>query len=111
MVRATFTKRFEVYWINLDPTVGAEVKKTRPCVVISPDSMNQGLQTVLVAPMTTTRKAWPFRISITHRKTKGLVILDQIRVVSKKRLHKLDGVIHAKTKTTILECLNSMFMR
>lgn len=78
--------------------------------MISPDSMNQGLQTVLVAPMTTTTKDWPFRIPVTHRKTKGQVMLDQIRVVSKKRLHKLDGKVQEKTKTAILECLNSMFM-
>ncbi len=111
MVKHTYPKRFEVYWVNLDPTIGAEVKKkTRPCVVVSPDSMNQGLQTVLVAPMTTTSKAWPFRVSVTHKKTKGQVMLDQIRVVSKKRLHRLDGSVHAKTKADILECLNTMFL-
>ncbi len=110
MVKPTHPKRFEVYRINLDPTIGAEVKKTRPCVVISPDSMNQGLQTVLVAPMTTTKKTWPFRIPVTHQKTKGQVMLDQIRIVSKKRLHKIDGMVHAKTKADILECLHTMFM-
>ncbi len=110
MVKPIHPKRFEVYWVNLDPTIGAEVKKTRPCVVISPDSINQGLQTVLVAPMTTTVKQWPFRISVSHKKTKGQVMLDQIQVVSKKRLHKVDGMIHAKTKTDILECLQTMFL-
>ena len=110
MVNSTHPKRFEIYWINLDPTIGAEVKKTRPCVVISPDSMNQGLQTVLVAPMTTTKKTWPFRIPVTHQKIKGQVMLDQIRVVSKNRLHKKDGMIHAKAKAEILECLHTMFM-
>ncbi len=106
----SYPKRFEVYWVNLDPTVGAEVQKTRPCVIISPDSMNQGLQTVLIAPMTTTLKNWPFRIAITHKKTKGQIMLDQVRAVSKKRLYKADGVISAKTKSDILKCLNDMFV-
>ncbi len=110
MVKSIHPQRFDVYWINLDPTLGAEVKKTRPCVVISPDSMNQGLQTVSVAPMTTTLKAWPFRVPVTHKKTKGQVMLDQIRVVSKQRLYKWDGVVSSKAKANILECLNTMFI-
>ncbi len=72
--------------------------------------MNQCLQTILVAPMTTTKKTWPFRIPVTHQKTKGQVVLEQIQVVSKNRLHKKDGMIHAKTKSEILECLHTMFM-
>jgi mRNA interferase MazF len=111
LVKVTYPKRFEVYWLNLDHTVGSEVKKTRPCVVISPDSLNQTLQTVLVAPMTTIPKKWPFRIPITHKKTRGQVMLDQIRVASKKRLHKADGRVSSKTQDDILECLNHMFMR
>ena len=91
MVKPTYPKRFDVYWVNLDPTIGAEVKKTRPCVILSPDSMNQGLKTVLIAPMTTTMKNWPFRVPVTHKKNKGQVMLDQIRAVSKKRLHKRGG--------------------
>lgn len=109
MVKAPFPKRFGVYWVNLDPTIGAEAKKTRPCVIISPNSMNQGLKTVLIAPMTTTMKNWPFRIPVTHKKTKGQVMLDQIRAVSKKRLHKADGTVSVKVKTGILECLKNMF--
>ena len=109
MVKASYPKLFGVYWVNLDPTIGAEVKKKRPCVIISPDSMNQGLKTVLIAPMTTTMKKWPFRVPVTHKKTKGQVMLDQIRTVSKKRLHKAYGVVSAKVKTGILECLKNMF--
>jgi len=109
MVKTSYPKRFGVYWVNLDPAIGAEVQKTRPCVIISPDSMNQGLKTVLIAPMTTTMKNWPFRVPVTHRKTKGQVMLDQIRAVSKKRLHKADGTVSAKVKIGILECLKDMF--
>ena len=109
MVKGRYPKRFEVYWINLDPTVSAEVKKTKPCVIISPDSMNQGLQTVLVAPMTTTKKNWPFRILVSHKGTEGQIMLDQVRTISKKRLAKTDGKIPVKTQNSILECLGNMF--
>ena len=111
MVKERYPKRFEVYWINLDPTVGAEVKKTRPCVIISPDSMNRGLQTVLVAPMTTTAKNWPFRIAIAHKGKKGQVMLDQIRAISKKRLVRQDGNLSIRSQNSVLECLSAMFIR
>ena len=111
MVRIHFPKRFEVYWINLDPTVGAEVKKTRPCVIISPNSMNQGLHTVLVAPMTTTVKNWPFRIPVVHKEKKGQIMLDQIRVISKKRLARNEGHLVVKYQNTLLEGLSAMFVR
>ena len=110
MVAKTFPKRFEVYWINLDPTIGAEAKKTRPCVIISPNSMNEGLQTVIIAPMTSAHKKWPFRIAVTHKKKKGQIMLDQMRTVSKKRLHKRSGIVSPKAKNAVVECLNEMFM-
>ncbi len=111
MVKTAFPKRFEIYWVNLDPTIGAEVKKTRPCVIISPDSMNQGLHTVLIAPMTTTIKRWPFRISISHKKSEGQIMLDQIRGISKKRLTHPDGMVSAKARNRILEALRVMFVQ
>lgn len=110
MVGKSFPKRFEVYWINLDPTIGAEAKKTRPCVIISPNSMNEGLQTVIIAPLTSAHKNWPFRIVVTHKKKKGQIMLDQMRAVSKKRLHKKDGAVSPKAKNAVIECLNEMFM-
>lgn len=102
-------KRFEVYWVNMDPTIGGEVKKTRPCVIISPDSMNAGLNTVIIAPMTSTQKNWPFRVAVLYNKQKGYVMLDQIRTVSKLRLHKVDGTITGKVKRDVLACLEDMF--
>ncbi len=110
VVKSTYPKRFEIYRVNLDPNIGAEVKKTRPCVIISPDSMNQGLKTVLVAPMATTLKKWPFRIAVTHKKVNGQIMLDQIRAVSKKRLHKMEGTISTKVRSDVLKCLNNMFI-
>ena len=111
MVKNRYPKRFEVYWVNLDPTIGAEVQKTRPCVIISPDHMNEGLQTVLAAPMTTTVKNWPFRIPVTHKGTNGQIMLDQIRAISKKRLSRYNGIIAKKEQNSVLECLNHMFVR
>ena len=109
MVKGTYPKRFEIYWINLDPTISSEVKKTRPCVIISPSCMNQGLQTAIVAPMTSTYKNWDFRVPITHKSKQGQVMLDQMRSVSKKRLVKLDGTVSTKTKEQIIDCLLEMF--
>ena len=106
---APYPKRFDIYWINLDPTIGAEVKKTRPCVVISPDSMNKGLHTVIIAPLTSTLKQWPFRIAVTHKKKKGQMMLDQLRVVSKQRLHKVDGRISSAAQSSITAILGEMF--
>ena len=111
MVKIRYPKRFDVHWINLDPTVGAEVKKTRPCVVISPNSMNHGLQTVLIAPMTTTSKNWPFRIPVLHKGKEGQVMLDQIRAISKKRLVRYDGNLSIDSKNSVLECLRSLFVQ
>ena len=81
----------EVYWINLDPTVGHEIKKTRPCVIISPNELNRGLGTVLVAPLTSNQKKYPFRSSCKIDGKKGSVALDQIRCTDKSRLIKKMG--------------------
>ncbi len=89
-------------------SIGAEAKKTSPYVIISPDSMNQGLHTVLIAP--TTMKQWPFRILISHKKTEGQIMLDQIRGISKKRLIRPDGMLSVKIRNRIIEALRVMFL-
>lgn len=81
-------KRFEVYLVNLDPTVGSEIQKTRPCVVVSPDEMNRHIRTVIVAPMTTTHRQYPTRVACCFRGKDGQVVLDQLRTVDKERLVK-----------------------
>ena len=83
--------------MNSDPTVGSEIRKTRPSVVVSPAEMHDHLRTVLVAPMTTAGRAAPFRIGVTHGGRKGLVLLDQVRAVDKTRLAKKLGVVSART--------------
>jgi mRNA interferase MazF len=81
-------KRSEVYWVNLDPTVGSEVKKRRPAVILSPDEMNRSLPVVIVAPITSSKKSWPTRADITLSGKAGQIMLDQIRTVDKSRLMK-----------------------
>lgn len=81
-------KRGEVYWVNLDPTMGSEVKKRRPAVILSPDEMNRSLPVVIVAPITSSRKLWPTRVDITLSGKPGQIMLEQIRTVDKSRLMK-----------------------
>jgi mRNA interferase MazF len=100
-------KQYQIVLVNLDPTNGGEMKKTRPCVVISPDEMNKYLQTIVVAPMTSSSKPYPTRVEVKHNKTKGWVVLDQIRTIDRKRIVKLfnsltDKEVY-KVKTIIQE--------
>src|SRR6478735_12755199 len=81
-------KQYQIVLVNLDPTIGNEMKKTRPCVVISPDEMNKYLQTIVVAPMTSNSKPYPTRVEVKHNKTKGWVVLDQIRTIDRQRIVK-----------------------
>lgn len=93
-------KQYEVHLANLDPTVGHEIKKTRPCLIISPDEINDTISTVIVAPMTTQSRAYPTRVSVSFRGKQGWVVLDQLRTLDKRRLVKKLGKI---TKTEIVE--------
>ncbi len=100
-------RQYQIVLVNLDPTIGSEMKKTRPCVVISPDEMNKYLQTIVVAPMTSNSKPYPTRVEVKHNKTKGWVVLDQIRTIDRKRIVKtFDSLTEkeiAKVKTIIHE--------
>lgn len=101
--------RGEVWLVNLDPTVGSEIRKSRPCVVISPPELNEHLKTVIVAPMTSQGFQAPFRISLTFQGTTGLVLLDQLRTIDKSRLIKKLGRLQPKTLTTTLQKLKELF--
>lgn len=101
--------RGDVWLVNLDPTVGSEIRKSRPCVVISPPELNDYLKTVIVAPMTSQGFQAPFRISLTFQGTTGLVLLDQLRTIDKSRLIKKLGRIQPKTLTTTLQKLQELF--
>lgn len=102
-------KRFEVYLVNLDPTLGREIQKTRPCLIISPDEMNDHISTVIVAPMTTKGKDYPTRVKCQFEGKKGQIVLDQIRTVDKIRLVKKLGKISASTRKEVLVILLDMF--
>jgi mRNA interferase MazF len=101
--------RFEVHLVNLDPTIGHEIKKTRPCVVISPDEMNHHIRTVIVAPMTTTGRSYPTRIPCRFQGKSGQIVLDQLRTVDSVRLVKKLGRISRKTALEVLVVLQEMF--
>ncbi len=103
-------KRFDVFLINLDPTIGHEIKKTRPCLIISPNEMNRFISTVIIAPMTTKGKSYPSRVSCTFQGKKGQIILDQIRTVDKKRLVRKLGKISNKSQLKTLNILQEMFV-
>ncbi|MBL9082483.1 MAG: type II toxin-antitoxin system PemK/MazF family toxin [Planctomycetales bacterium] len=102
-------RRFDVFLVALDPTLGAEIKKTRPCLVISPDEMNERLRNIIIAPMTTHGKAYPSRISCRFKNKAGFVVLDQIRTVDKIRLVKRLGQIDAATAQTVISRLQMIF--
>jgi mRNA interferase MazF len=101
--------RFEVYWVNLDPTLGREIKKTRPCLIISPAEMNRYIGTVIIAPMTTKGRDYPTRVNITFHGKKGQIVLDQIRTIDKSRLIKRLGKIDRNTARKVLSILGEMF--
>lgn len=84
-------KQYQIILVNLDPTVGSEIKKTRPCVVISPNEMNKYLRTVVIAPMTTSSKKYPTRIKVKHDSKTGWIVLDQIRTIDSQRIIKVFG--------------------
>src|SRR5688572_15664084 len=102
-------KRFDVFLINLDPTTGAEIKKTRPGVVISPDVMNRYIATVIIAPMTSKGIAYPTRVACKFQGKQGQIVLDQIRAVDKTRLAKKLGRIDTQTQSNLLKVLGEMF--
>jgi mRNA interferase MazF len=102
-------KRFDVYLINLDPTIGSEIQKIRPCLVISPDEMNRFIKTVIVAPMTSKGTTYPTRVGCRFQGKQGQVVLDQIRTVDKTRLIKKLGRIDKQTQTEVLSVLDEMF--
>lgn len=106
--------KFKIYWVNLDPTVGAEIKKTRPCLIVSPDEMNAHLKTVIIVPLTSTPTALPTRVLIKASAQSGLkndsyAVLDQLMTIDKSRLSNLIGEISDSEKHAVSESLKEMF--
>ena len=101
--------QYQIVLINLEPTIGSEIKKTRPCVVVSPDEMNRHLRTVIIAPMTTKSRSYPTRVRVKQKKESGWVVIDQLRTIDKQRIIKIIGELSpveiTKTKRIIREML------
>lgn len=106
---ALVTNRFDVYLVNLDPTLGSEIRKTRPCAVISPDELNHHLRTAIVAPMTTAGRDYPTRVPCKFRGKSGQVVLDQIRTVDQQRLVRRLGRLDRRTAAAVLGVLRELF--
>src|SRR5690242_8823258 len=102
-------RRFEIYLVNLDPTIGSEISKTRPYVVISPDELNRHIQTLIVAPMTTKSRAYPSRVPVSFQGKRGQIVLDQVRTVDRVRLVKRLGKLTGAQSTAVLGVLGAMF--
>jgi len=102
-------RRFEVYLVNLEPTIGSEIQKTRPCLIISPDEMNSTIATVIVAPMTTRGRDYPTRVNCQFEGKAGQIVMDQIRTIDKSRLVKKLGRINTATQNDVLAVLMEMF--
>jgi len=101
--------RFDVFLVHLDPTVGHEIQKTRPCVVVSPDELNHALQTIIVAPMTTAGHSYPWRVPVLFARKRGHIVLDQLRTVDRDRLIRRLGAIDPNAARAVLNVLAELF--
>lgn len=103
--------QYSIVLVNLDPTIGSEIKKTRPCVVISPVEMNKYLNTIVIAPLTTSRNLYPTRIKILFKRKIGLIVLDQIRTIDKSRIIKILGTLSKKEITELKQVLYETYIQ
>jgi len=104
-------QRFDIFMVSLDPTKGSEIKKTRPCIIISPNEMNRNIRTVIIAPLTSTQRKYPSRVQTTFQGKRGQVVLDQIRTVDKIRLVKKMGVLSGIQQESVLNVLQELFAK
>ncbi len=111
MVTRVARARGDVHLVHLDPTLGSEIQKTRPCLVVSPDELNEHLRTVIVAPMTTVGRAYPWRVPCRFQRRSGFVALDQMRTVDAERLVRRLGRLERHTITSVLQRLQEMFAK
>ena len=102
--------QYQVVLVNLDPTIGSEMKKTRPCVIISPDEMNKYLQTIIIAPITSSSKSYPTRVVLKNTKVKGWIVLDQIRTIDRQRVIKTLGVLTEKEILNVKSIIRETFV-
>ncbi len=104
-------KQYEIYWVNLDPTIGREMKKTRPCVVLSPDEMNQFIGTVIIAPLTSTIRSYPSRVKYTLQNKAGMIALDQLKTVDKARLQRRIVTLDKNTIREVKKVIEDMLVK
>ena len=102
--------QYQIVWVSLDPTIGSEIKKTRPCVIISPNEMNRYLQTIMIAPITSASRNYPTRVSIKHPKTKGWIVLDQIRTIDRIRIVKILNRLNDKEILQVKNIIREMLV-
>lgn len=102
--------QYDIVLVNLDPTIGSEIKKTRPCVVISPNEMNKYLNTIVIAPMTSSSKPYPTRIEVNSNNQKGWIVIDQIRTIDRKRISKIFGKLSEKEILEVKNVLKETFV-
>jgi mRNA interferase MazF len=103
-------KQYQIVLVNLDPTLGSEMKKTRPCLIISPDEMNKYLQTIVIAPLTSNSKNYPTRVPVKLNKTKGFIVLDQIRTIDRQRIVKILDEISQKEISAVKTVINETYV-
>ena len=103
-------KQYEIVLVNLNPTKGSEINKTRPCVIISPNEMNMHLRTIIIAPMTTSSKNYPTRVEIKHNEKKGWIVIDQIRTIDRERIIKILGEAEKSEIKEIKSVIKEMFV-
>lgn len=104
-------KQYDLVIVNLDPTIGSEIKKTRPCIIVSPDEMNDNLNTVIIVPITSNKRKYPTRVKVSKGKFSGMIALDQIRTIDKRRVAETIGQVTVKTAVLIKEVINEMLVR
>lgn len=104
-------KQYEIVLVNLDPTVGGEIRKTRPCVIISPDEMNRHLHTIVIAPMTTQSRDYPTRVRIRQNNTVGYIVVDQVRAIDRQRVIKKFGTLAPKEVLNLKEVIAETYVR
>lgn len=103
-------RQYQIVLVNLDPTIGSEMKKTRPCVIISPDEMNKHLNTIVVAPMTSSSKPYPTRVEVYHNEQTGWIVLDQIRTIDRQRIFKVLGNLSASEIKSVKNILRETYI-
>ncbi len=102
--------QYAIVLVNLDPTLGSEIQKTRPCIIVSPNEMNKYLSTIVIAPMTSNLKEYPSRVPVYHNEIKGMIAIDQIRTIDKKRILKLLGKLNKTEIKTTKEVIKETFV-